>query len=448
MNRALVLLALAGALLLGGCGSESSLPSPTGKGKIRAINAIPGSPPVRFLIEEFGLGDVQYKQGSSWRDYDDFSYNFNFEASFPGELVLRRVATVTHQVEADRTHIFVLTGDIEAPTVTLWNDDVRTWDGSETTFEVRFAHTMQSLGPIDVHFNPVGEVPAAGQQAATLDFGEIAPAALFEAGDYVITITAAGDLATVHFTSDVETFVSQSEHVISGFDGDANDTAPYTVTSITGTGVRRIADVNYPPTLRVIQGSLALPAADVYDDEALTSLFVGNLGFGDTTANLPVSGEELIYYFTPTGSTGAILFQRSVGARSPGTRTQMFVVGEADSYAASVFAPDRASYPSAVRLFLTNASSNAGSIDVYVLDRGETITEDTLARAFRIQTGLTTQSLSFPAGSYDLYVTPGGEKTVLAGPFEIDAVLGDVIELVALDTAQPEELEIRDITLP
>ena len=37
---------------------------------------------------------------------------------------------------------------------------------------------------------------------------------------------------------------------------------------------------------------------------------------------------------------------------------------------------------------------------------------------------------------------------MLAGPFEIDAVLGDVIELVALDTAQPEELEIRDITLP
>ena len=98
-------------------------------------------------------------------------------------------ATVTHQVEADRTHIFVLTGDIEAPTVTLWNGDVRTWDGSETTFEARFGHTMQSLGPIDVHFNPVGEVPAVGQQAATLEFGEIAPAALFEAGDYVIDCT-------------------------------------------------------------------------------------------------------------------------------------------------------------------------------------------------------------------------------------------------------------------
>ena len=354
----------------------------------------------------------------------------------------------THQVEADRTHVFVLTGDAEAPTVTLWNGDVRTWDGSETTFEARFGHTMQSLGPIDVHFNPVGEVPAVGQQAATLEFGEIAPAALLEAGDYIITITAAGDLGTVYFTSDIQTFAAQSEHVITAFDGDANDTAPYTVTSITGTGVRRIRDVNYPPTLRMVQGSIALPAADVYDDEVLTSLFFANLAFGDATPDIDISGDETIYYFTPAGSTGTVLFQRSVTARSPGSRTQMFVVGEADSYDASVFTPDRASYPSAVRLTLANASINASAIDVYVLDRGETITDETLARAFRIQTGFLTQSLSFEAGSYDLYVTPGGEKTVLAGPFEFDAVLGDVIELVALDTVQPEELEIRDITLP
>lgn len=449
MKRAWILLACAGALFMAACGGDSKLPNPTGKGSVRALNAIPGSPPVTFLIEERGLAEVAYKDSSSRQSYDDFVYDFHFEVFFPGEIGRQRVATINHTVEKDRSHIFVLTGDINAPTITTWNGDIRQWEGTETTFETRFAHTMQSRGPVDVHFNPTGEAPAAGQQAATLQFGEISDAALFEQGDYVITITAANDLNTVYFTSGVEAFASITSHVITALDGDANDTAPVSVSSLTSTaGTRRIVDVNYPPTLRVVQGSLALPATDIYDDEALTSLFVQNLAFGDATADLPVSGEERTYFFTPASSTAAVLFQRDLASRGPGTHTHMMVVGEADNYSATVYFPDRAPFSTAARLRLFNASSNAGSIDVYVVDRDEPIGDDTRPRSFQIPTGFLTPILQFTEGNYDVYVTPAGDKTALTEAFQIDASLGDVVELIALDTQDPNVVVINELPIP
>ena len=45
---------LAAAVAIAGCARESDLPKPTGEGDVRAINAIPTSPNISFLIEEQG----------------------------------------------------------------------------------------------------------------------------------------------------------------------------------------------------------------------------------------------------------------------------------------------------------------------------------------------------------------------------------------------------------
>ena len=86
MKRYPVLIVCAAALLLGACGKESKLPKATGKGTVRALNTIPASPPLAFLIEERGLGLIGYKSATAAAQYDDLSYTFNFEfplANFP-----------------------------------------------------------------------------------------------------------------------------------------------------------------------------------------------------------------------------------------------------------------------------------------------------------------------------------------------------------------------------
>ena len=48
------------------------------------------------------------------------------------------------------------------------------------------------------------------------------------------------------------------------------------------------------------------------------------------------------------------------------------------------------------------------------------------------------------AGSFDLYLTVTGEKTIVAGPVQVDLVLGDVVTAIVYDAA---EITTADIVL-
>ncbi|MDH3552622.1 MAG: hypothetical protein OER22_08415, partial [Gammaproteobacteria bacterium] len=61
MKRYLIPAVCMAAVCLGACSNESKLPVATGKGNIRAINAIPSAPAFSFLIEERLIGSVDYR---------------------------------------------------------------------------------------------------------------------------------------------------------------------------------------------------------------------------------------------------------------------------------------------------------------------------------------------------------------------------------------------------
>jgi hypothetical protein len=69
--------------------------------------------------------------------------------------------------------------------------------------------------------------------------------------------------------------------------------------------------------------------------------------------------------------------------------------------------------------------------------------EDSLPRQIGLGYGLQTQSVRLDAGSYDIYVTAAGEKTVLDGPISLDAALGDVFQAVLLDRVDPSLAEFK-----
>ena len=92
-NKLIALSLCVVALILGACDTESTLPAATGKASIRAINAIPSSGEVNFLIEERSLGAISYKSSSSTVRYDDLDYTFNFDVFYAGEESIRRIAS-------------------------------------------------------------------------------------------------------------------------------------------------------------------------------------------------------------------------------------------------------------------------------------------------------------------------------------------------------------------
>jgi len=445
-----VLLACVATLLLGGCTSDSALPDPTGKGSIRAINAIKGSPEVGFLIEERSLTTVRYKQSTTPSQYDDFNYNFHFEIAYAGASAFTRVATENLTVEADREHILLLTGDINAPTVTVWNGDIRTFTGTETVFEARFAHANSTLGDIDVYFDDPMTVLGTNPPVATLSFGQIADAADFAEGIYVMTVTAANDLNTVYFTSRETDLLPQFAHVITIFEGDEDDTAPVIVRSMTSVGnPLTLVDANYPSQMRFIHAAETLESVDIYDDDVLTSLVLAGLDFQGITPYVESPAVDTLYSFTPASSIATTLFQESIVTPVPGAYTQVYLIGTTDAWSAVRFILIQAPISTAARIRMFHAAFNHSRIDAYVLDRDVLLADEHTPTLINGAYGVVAPTINLPAGDVDLYITAQGEKTILAGPFQIDATLGSDVELLLVDrNGDPSVLDIVDITTP
>lgn len=447
MKRTLLLVAC--FVTLAACGSDSSLPNPTGKGAVRMINTISGSPEMRFLIEERLLASARYKESTSPAPYDDFSYRFNFEVGLPGETTFTRVASRTLQVEKDREHVFVVSGDATSPDIAVWDWDIRTFNEPDTVLEARFSHGGATLGAIDVYFDPAGTVLGANPPAATLSFGDVSEPFDYEAGEYVLTVTVAGDVNTVLFTTGETDLLAQFAHLITVFDGDANNTGPVAVRSMTGDGNPFVfRDVSTPPQVRFIHTSFETEAVDVYDDEQLSNLVAADLPFLGTTADLDTDIDETTFYFTPAGSTAQVLFEQLVAGFTPGTFSDIYVVGSASTRFAARITPDRAPHSTSAKLRIFSGSVNYDFFDVYLVERGAEVT----AEDFRILAGIGSATISpiveLLAGSYDLYLTEANTRDVISPAFPADLTNGSIVDLIAVDTVDTAVIEAVDISRP
>jgi hypothetical protein len=433
MKRLLLVFALLAAVAA--CTSESNLPVATGKGTIRAINAVVASPSIAFRIEERFLGNVDYQSNSVSSRFDDFEYIFNFEVFLLGDVDSTRITSVTQKIDADKDYSFVISGDLLNPTVTVWEGDEREWDGTETVFEVRFGHTAATMGDIDVYLAPDGTLPAIGEELGTLSFGEILPAVDFEAANLVITVTRAGDPLDILYQSDIIAFLVQSALTIPFFDGDELNTAAYIARVISVAGSLQLPDIKALPTVRFIQASFDLANSDVYDDEMLTSLVLSDHAFADFTGDLPIAVGTTSYTYTTVGDTSAILFES--GITTIGDRHFNFlVIGGQGARSAQTFIPDRRSVSTFAKIRPFHAALQNVILDFYVVDAGVPI-DDEFPLLTNMIYSLPSPTLAFDTGSYDLYATVPGEKTIVAGPVQVDVVLGDVVEIIIIDTVDP-----------
>ena len=441
MKQILVVLACAATLMVSGCGGESSLPKATGKANLRAINAIPTSPEISFLIEERSLGAAGYQDGTTPAPFDDLNYTFNFEAFYPGETSFRRFASKNVDVVANKDYVFLIGGSLASPTITIWQSDVRTFDAADTVFAANFAHASASLGALDYYFADAAVAPVPGNQVATLSFGEASDAADYAEGDYVLTITAAGDPNDVVFTSDSGTYGARDTYLFASFDGDAGDTAPVFVRAFSAAGANiAVPDANFPPTVQFINASMDLGASDIYDDEMLASLRVADHDFLSVSAELEITPGAVTFFYTPAGDTSVVSLETAFSAFG-GTRYRIVAFGAAGGLAAAASIPNLRPVETHVKILPFQASNNFPFIDLYLVAPDALI--DDLAPIRRaLASGEVTVSGALLAGTYDVYVTETDEKVVLAGPYRITVAIGDVVDLLIVDTVDPAVLDV------
>jgi len=450
MKRFLVLAGCLSAWALVACSGDTALPEATGKASLRAINAIESSPAITFLIEERTIGSAAYKESSAPASYDDLSYNFNFEVLFIGELGRTRVAIQPLDVVANKDYTFMISGEVAAPTITVWESDQREWGEAETVTEFRFGHAAATEDPVDVYLAAPGIAPADGEEIGTLAFGEVLPAIEMTAGEYVVTITAANDELDILFQSN--SFITQaaSSLLINLFDGDANDLGPLALISFNTAfgGVAVLSDSRTQPTIRFLHASKDLGAVDIFVEDTLTMPLVSGHVFKDVTDDVSVPAGFLPLAYTTANDTMMIHIEQTISI-NPGVRWNFVVFGPAGSPASAASRVDRRSVETIAKFNFIQAASNHESTDLYIVDRGADISPVLVRPAY---VGLTVTGIPVTtplnAGSFDLYLTTRGEKTVITGPFELDIALGDIVDLISYDVDDTAFAEIVAIPPP
>ena len=454
MKRIFLLIACLSALIVTACTSESALPTPSGKGSIRAFNAIPASPDIRFLIEERLVGTLGYNQSTSQNSFDDFEYNFNFELFLPGFLRPERVLTYPHKLEAGRSDIFVLTGDAENPTVNIWSTPDREWVEADTVLEIRFAHMnlTQVDNDIDIYLDEAVTPAVVANKVATLSYGQISDVSDFAEGNYTVTITTAGNIDDILYQSGTIGFPSQTTQIVTAMAGDENVTAkagdendgsPVVVNILNNFGNDRVfPDADAQQTVRFFHAARALQATDIFDDDMLTSLKFSNLEYGNASGDIAMSTEVETFYYTPTGSTAAVLHEATHQV-PVGRHSNLYVIGPADDYSSYPFLPDRASVSLYAKVQLFNAALDSGTVNVYIKDADDPLVEEDRATIFGLTYPAPSPIQALDTGSYDIYVTLVSDQVPLADPLRLDVVDGDIVDLLVLDTDTPGVIEIK-----
>jgi hypothetical protein len=434
--RTLLVTGIAGAMLAA-C-SETSLPEATGKGTINMLNAMAASPDVGFLIEERFLGSVGFKATLGEQPFDDLSYNFNFEANLPGDGGIERIATHFIDMAADTNYTLVLTGSVTAPVITQWESPDRDWEGDETVFELGIAHLSPALGDVDVYVGLTGTAPVLGEERARLSYGEQMPLIDLEAENYEVIITARDDPATILHQSH-DTFISaRLTYLIGIFEAAPSITSNIAVRLISDAGLSSgLPDVNTQPTLRTVHAAFGTGNFDIIRGEDLTvPPIYTNLGFGESTGDLPVPEGIELYSYTDVGNIGVIINAESQLV-SRGSRTTTVVTGLPGTELTRIIVNEnRRSVESFPKFRVVHAAANFPALDLYLVDRGADITDlnPTLAN---LPWAFGNDFAAQTAGNFDLVLTMPGEKTIVAGPLMLDLADGDVTEAIFLDTVDP-----------
>ena len=447
-SRWIALLVL--GILAGGC-AESQRPDATGKGTVRGIHAVVTAPELLFMIEESVHGSVNYRGVSGFRSWDDLDYTFNFDILLPGEREPRRIASQYVDVLADTEHTQVLTGTLDNPSIVMWESPERDFTGTESVFDSDFAHMAPQIGQVDVYYLVDGTDPAVGLEVATLSFGERVPHVEFQPGDYVLTLTAPGDPATVLFQSSPVARVAADRSTILLADPSPAITSPVGVGMVTqGGAVQRLADVNSPPLIRVLHAGFGTENFDGYLDENLATVVFPDVGFKELSAYVDAPETVMPLTITPVGDPGTTLYNVDVQQVVGSLRT-IAILGEAGSLVARPLNDDARPLSTFPVVRISHLSNNfADGIDIYEVDPGTELTNEVIPRfPFQIVGGSTG---FYPAGTgmREFVLTSFGEKTPIGDSIVLDLANGDIVDIAIIDTADPAvaELLIFDSNIP
>jgi hypothetical protein len=437
-SRSALILTLACTLLA--C-TESSREQASGKGNIRGVNAIVDVLDTNFLIEERSLDVLPYKGASSARRFDDISYRFNFDIAIPGQLDSQRIAIVSQKITKDHDYVFVAAGFAASPDTFVWERAEREWAGTETVFEMTFAHLDKTSGPFDVYFEMPGTVPVLRNRQGSIAYGEQTVLREFETGEYELILTTPNSPLDIQYSGISFTNPAGQTSVSMVLTADPTITGPISVRQLLPSGdTLEVPDSRFPPTVQLINASLEAGNVDlVIDNDFVNPPAISDHPFGIVSADVDVPAGTTPFIYTAPGDTTALL-ERDTSIAT-GRRATIILHGDLSTLATTVLSSERRTLSVEARIRFVNASFNNTPLDLYFSAEGSVFADS--FPLTRLNVGEPTNYILRGAGSYEITITAAADKDIiLLGPVLIDLENGDIEEVVILDNVDPAIVDL------
>ncbi len=411
--------------------------------QLRALHASPDAPPVNILVDGVpALTNVDYTQGSGFLPLEEDQYRIQVEAIVPGDDPI--VIDETYDLEYRNDYNVVAIGNVADPIAAFLIVNPTT-DVFEGNIRAQVLHAAPDAPPVDVYVTAPGadlptSTPINDEPLAYQDYtGQIE----VPAGTYQVRVTLAGDPGTVVYDSGAADLAAGTDLLIAAVENTGPGATPIQLVALDGTGSAEIFDAATPAAVVAVHASPDAPAVDILADDQSTAeddaiTLASNVAFTDfcEIGAVPAPGDYTISV-TVAGDPSSVALQFPLSV-TQGDELTAIVTGFAASTPQIQALPlvnNTRSIVTESKLRITHGSPSTGPVDIYLLPDGTDLNDpdvspDFGAVPFTGDTGI----LAIAPATYDVYVTPAGDKSVVAIEVQdLGLVGGEVLDVIARD---------------
>jgi hypothetical protein len=412
--------------------------------RLRALHASPDAPPVNVRVNGVqALANVDYAQGSGFLPVTEAT-RVEVEAIIPGgnAVVLdRRLA-----LEFSTEYTVLAVGEVAGPIDTLVVSNPSGRAIAAGNLRAQVVHAAPNAPAVDVYVT----APDAALTGSTplnigpLTFGEFTGRTEVPSGDYRIRVTAAGNPAAVVYDSGTVALAAGADLLVAAVENTGPGSTPVQLVALDGTGAARILDAATPASVVAVHASPDAPAVDLLADVVGTPADEA-LGLARAVSfpevcridGVPAPAEYRISV-TPAGNPSVVALEFPLQPEKGNELTAIVTgyLGSTPALRPLALVSNTRSIATEARLRVTHASPGTGAVDLYLLPDGADLSTAT-ASFSAVPFGADTGVLSIAPGTYDVYVTPAGNRSVVAIEVPDLALAGGaVLDVIARDANQ------------
>ena len=416
------------ALGLTGCG-KGGLKAPP-KVEVAAVDAAPGYDSLDFVRVKKHEQTLNYT-GGVFFSFDADHYDFHFDVTPPGATSYVDVATFNETLVAGRDYFFVAAQ--AAGQVAPITFDEPAFDTASSDAQVLVVQANEQLGPVDVYLEPSGTDLTTATPLGNLSFMDYTSPATRAPGDYVLTVTAPQDPATILYQSSTTVTVAAGDSdlvvLAAGPGGGLGDI----VASVTNAGASTtVIDKNAKTALRVINAAADQADRDIYLDKNFTTAAYPSAAYGVPSAYTTLASGAHDIAVTPAGNVGAIQLEETQTLNGSSYYTYL-VTGDSNGLNGLLVPEDHRSAAEGARVQFIDGATQFTTLYFYLLPAGTDITT-AYAQSTLVAPSDAAATL-FAPGDYELTLVDASTGTTVAGPTAVTLNAGGVYGVLAVNGA-------------